>query len=321
MILIVYHAFLVGNWKELVEQQISRIVESGLYDQCDFFYMTVNKQDVPEEELLNLIERYKKIDVEFTEFNHAEYLGIRKVKQIGESYDDAKILYFHTKGVSNNWRDYKTKEVSFTKSENVEFWREGLEYFVIDKWRDCVDLLDEYDNVGMSCNGGWYWGNFWWTKSQHVRKTQEVGIWGRWDYEAWLNNGVPNSKNYEYYHVGFNLYLSKLLPSLYTGELTKYRGDKLIIKNATYGTPPFEIDEGYGDMPLNVINDVTDIVKQLVEDNGGTKLKFIVDNGLLGGDPIYGYRKVVIVEFYPESNPDDVFTFGVTEGSSIDFEF
>lgn len=321
MIVIVYHAFLVGNWKELIIEQLSRVVKSGLYDQCDLFCMTVNKQNTPEEELIELLKDYEKINFEFSESNQAEYLGIRKVREIGNSYDDAKILYFHTKGVSNVWEDYKTKQESQEKIENIKLWRDSLEYFVIDRWEECTHLLDEYDTVGLTCNGGWYWGNFWWTKSQHVRKTKEVGIWDRWAYEAWLNWDVSNPKNYEFYHLGFSPYISKLLPSLYNGELTKYKGDKLIVKKATYGTPPFEINEGYIESPLNVTNDVTEIVQQQVDNNGGSILRFIVDSSLLGGDPIFGYRKVMIVELYPESNPNDIFKFGEIEGSVIDFKF
>jgi hypothetical protein len=322
MIVIVYHAFLVNNWKEVVKEQISRVVEFGLYDSCDLFYMTVNREETPEEELIDFLKDYKKINFEFSESNLAEYLGIKKVREIGESYDDAKIFYFHTKGVSNNWKDYKSKQISHEKIENIKLWKEALEYFVIDKWRECVNLLNDYDTVGLTCNGGWYWGNFWWTKSQHVRKTKKVeSWWDRWAFEAWINHGVDNPKNYEFYHIGFSVYITKLLPSLYKGELSKYKGEKLIVKKATYGTPPFEINEGYSETPLDVVNDVTEIVQKYVDDNGGTKLKFYVDSALLGGDPLWGYRKVVIVELYPESNPDDVFKFGEIEGSVIDFEF
>jgi hypothetical protein len=320
LITLVYHAFLTGNWKNVIKQQIGRIVGSGLYSQVDLFFMTVNKQDTPEEELTELLKDYDKIKFEFSENNFAEYPGIKKVKEIADIYD-TKILYLHTKGVSNDWLDFATRQRSDEKTENINFWKEALEFFVIDKWKDCVSLLKEYDNVGLSCNSGWYWGNFWWSKSEHIRKTSPVEIWGRWDYEAWLNRGVSNPKNYEFYHLGFDPYITKLLPSFYDGQQIKYKNDKLIIKNATYGTPPFEINEGYHGTPLNVTNDVTEIVRKIVDDSDGTKIHFFVDNDLLGGDPIHGYRKVVLVEFYPESDSENILKIGMIEGSFIDFKF
>lgn len=321
MIVIVYHTYLVGNWKEVVKGQLDRLFNSGVYDVADKIYMTVNKENTPEEEVLKLINEYSKIEIEFFEKNYAEYPGIKKVKEIGDTFDNAKILYFHSKGVSNNYKVFNTKEVSEEKIENVKSWKECMEYFVIDKWKECIELLNEYDNVGMSCNGGWYWGNFWWTKSEHVKKAEEVQIWGRWDYEAWLNRNTPNSKNYEFYHVGFNLYLTKLTPAMYKGELSKYRGKKIIVKRAVYGTPPFEIDEGYSTMPTNVVEDVTDIVKGLVESTGGIRLDFIADNDNMGGDPIWGHRKCLIVELYPEGHPEELLKLGVAENHGLNFVF
>ena len=35
MISIVYHCYLVGNWKEIVNEQLNRLKSSGLYDFAD----------------------------------------------------------------------------------------------------------------------------------------------------------------------------------------------------------------------------------------------------------------------------------------------
>jgi hypothetical protein len=42
MISVVYHCYLVGNWKEIVNEQLNRLKSSGLYDSADIIEVTVN---------------------------------------------------------------------------------------------------------------------------------------------------------------------------------------------------------------------------------------------------------------------------------------
>lgn len=320
MVVVVYHTYLVGQWRTLVKKQLDRLVSSGLYQSADQIFITITRMENTEEEVREFFSEYQKPELIFYDFNHAEYPAIKKVKEIGENFD-AKILYFHTKGVSNNWITFNDKQPSEEKIENVAAWRECMEYFVIDKWQECLDILDTHDNVGVTCNGGWYWGNFWWSKSEHIRKTEEVGIWTRWDYESWLNRSTPNSKNYEFFHMGFNPFISRLDEDFYKTKFEEYKGKKIVVKNAVYGTPPFEIDEGYNTMPVNVVVDVTEKVQKFLDEQQGMKLYFGVNNETMGSDPIFGHRKVMIITFYPEGHEEKLFKLGVTEGHGIDFQF
>lgn len=320
MIIIVYHAYLVGDWINLVQKQLNRLKKSGLYTAADKIFMTVNLSEDKKNDLLSILKKYEKINVDFFYENHAEYPAIKKIKEIGEEYD-AKIFYFHTKGVSNNWKTFNDKEFSDEKNENVNLWRESMEYFLIDKWKECINALESYDNVGMTCNGGWFWGNFWWSKSEHIKKTENVSLWGRWDYEAWLNKNTPNAKNYEFFHIDYNPYVSKIHAFLYNGEINKFKGNKIVLKKAIYGTPPFEIDEGYSTMPTSVIKDVTSTVEELLKENNHLKFDFLVNNETMNGDPIWGHRKCLIIEFHPEGEPDKIIQLGVTENSNMKFEF
>lgn len=320
MIFVVYHIFAVGSWKELVRKQLNRIIDSGLYDNANQIWLTINLGHSTEDEIKDFLKDYDKVNFEIHTQNYAEYPGIKKVRSLAVE-NDAKIFYFHTKGVSNNWVTFNEKQPSIEKITNVNSWRECMEYFLMDRWEECVSLLDSNDNVGVSCNGGWYWGNFWWSKSEHIRKTREVELWNRWDYESWLNRDTPHSTNHEFYHIGFSPFLSNLLPEFYREEYNLYKGKKIVIVSAVYGTPPFEIDEGYNTMPLNIVDDVTDIVKKHLEEQGGYKLLFGVNNETMGGDPIFGHRKVMIVKFHPEGHEDKIYKLGITEGHGIDFEF
>ncbi len=45
----------------------------------------------------------------------------------------------HTKGVSSRVQSW---------ARNIFFWRSVMEYFLIARWRECIDLLEQYDVVG-----------------------------------------------------------------------------------------------------------------------------------------------------------------------------
>ena len=319
MINIVYHCYLVNNWKEIVSEQLERIKLSGLYDKVDNFFVTVNLGQSNKDEFTNFVSQYSKLKIEFNENNSAEYPGIRKVREIALN-DDCKIFYLHTKGVSNRYVRIGKPEESTEKIKNIKAWRECLEYFLIDKWEDCVSKLDEFDNVGVTCSGGWYWGNFWWSKSEQIKKTPEVGIWGRWDYESWLNKNTPNAKNFEYYKMTYNPYITEIQKSWYDGN-PLYKGSDIKIISAKYGTLDFEIDEGYTNLKLNVVNDVLDLVNENLKSNNYKKISLRADNETLGGDPIWGHKKFLTVEISPEEDTNKVFKIGVHEGLTLTFEF
>jgi len=319
MINIVYHCYLVGNWKQVVSNQLLRLKNSGLYDAANLIYVTINLSEGTEEEFNELTKEFTKLNKEFFSDNRAEYPAVKKVRELGLS-NDCKILYLHTKGVSNTYSKYTTKEVSKEKIENILAWKECLEYFLIDKWKESVNMLNEYDNVGVTCNGGWFWGNFWWTQTKHIEKTKEVSTGTRWAYEAWLNEGVNDVKNYEWYKFTYNPYVTNIDPEWYKGE-SKYKGQKIILNSASYGTPEFEIDEGYTNSVLNVVNDVTDIVKESLLKEDNLQFNIHIDNNTMGGDPIYMTRKFLMLNFSPENNPSKIFKIGTHEGMHLNFKF
>lgn len=318
MIGIVHHSYLVGDWKEIVSQQLKRLNSSGLYEAADAIHFTVNLANETEEEFNKLIVDHPKIQTQFYTENSYEYPGIKKVKELGDNYDDIKILYFHAKGVSNDYKNYATKEKSNEKIKNIKLWKECLEYFVIDKWKECIDKLDVYDTAGVTCNNGWYWGNFWWATSKHIKGCDEVGMWGRWDYEDWLNRGRVDSKNYEWYKFTYHPYITSIDPDWYRERI--YLGKKITLHKAFYGSPEYEIDEGYGGSILNTGKDVTDIVKVFLEQKDNLCFDFEVNNETMGGDPIYLTRKFLIVEFSPKEI-NKIYKIGVSEGTRINFCF
>lgn len=321
MIAIVHHSFLVGDWKNIITKQLERLKISGLYDAADIIRFTTNVVDVDQEnEFKFIIKDYDKIVVDFFYTNDFEYPGIKTVKDLGDKYDNLKILYFHAKGVSNTYSDINTKTPSVKKIENIKAWKECLEYFVIDNWRDCVRKLDYHDNVGASCNNGWYWGNFWWSQSKHIKTCSVVDKWNRWDYEAWLNKDRNDVKNFQYFNFTFNPYLTNIDKTLYIGPMRNI-DSKIVLVKAEYGTLDFQIDEGYSSNQPFVRADVTSYVDMMLKETNHSFFDIHVTNEKLGGDPIYGEKKFLFLSFYLTSNKDKIYEFGIDEGKNFNFRF
>jgi len=321
MTAVVYHTFLVNNWKEVILQQLTRLKESGLYDACDVIWTTVNLNGNLEQDFNEVVKDYPKLHKDFHTSNKAEYPGIKKVRELCSQYSDLKVLYFHTKGVNNQFKTQNKKDISQEKINNIQAWKNCLEYFLIDKWEDCVEKLNEYDSVGVTCNNGWFWGNFWWSNSKHIMKTREVDYWGRWEYEAWLNDYVEGPiKNFEYYKFEYNPYLTYLEEEWYKNP-KKFKNSKISLHKATYGTANFEIDEGYANSTLSETVDVTEIVKEFLKRENYKKLNIHISNECLGGDPVVQNRKFLFIWFSLDVDKSKIYKLGVNEGQNLILEF
>lgn len=309
---VVYHCYLVNHWRSLVIEQLERCKKSGLYEACGEFWVTVILNEEKEEEFRELVKLYDKLKFDIQKNNSAEYLGIKKVKELGDNSKNSKILYFHTKGVSNIYTDHKNAIYCEEKVKNINAWRECLEYFLIDKWKESIEKLESNDCVGVTNNNGWYWGNFWWTKSEYIKKCREVGLWGRWDYEAWLNNYVEGEKKFfQWYNFIYNPYLTYIEESWYKKDI------KITLKKASYGTAPFAIDEGFGDYEFNMLVDMTSYVEEELKKQNYTKFYFSVVNST-GVDPAPGKRKFIFIEYYLGDNKDKIYKLCLHENSHID---
>jgi len=299
-ILVVLHIYCVNDWYEIAEKQIQRLVLSGLYDSANALFATLNVMDghgtIFEDgnKILKLFSKYSKFEISFHK-NECEYSGIKKTWDLGQNYD-AKILYFHTKGVSNKYRRYdKKEELSDLKIKSIEAWKECMEHFLIDNWRDCIDKLNEYDNVGVTCNNGWFWGNFWWSQTNHLKTKKEpsCGV-SRWYYEAWLNEGSI-SKNYEYYKFIVHPYRTIISKRFYDGS---YHGmiNNLEIISAYYGSFNIQSDEGRKANDEIIEIDVSEKINEYYSLNK-TLSGIPITNDFFGEDPHNGVNKQLRINF------------------------
>lgn len=109
--------------------------------------------------------------------------------------EDLNVLYIHTKAVtavSNTLIKYEMA----SKFKNRHLWRQFMNWGVIGNWKTCVDALQTHDTAGIDyqTTPPHYKGNFWWTKSSHVRRLNNPQDDNWWDsYKAsssdpWIQN-------------------------------------------------------------------------------------------------------------------------------------
>jgi hypothetical protein len=200
-IAIFYHIGQMGLGAFIYQQQLHRLYSSGLVDAASHIYFGVNGDN----ELFNVPEKATtKVNQNWKE----ETETLIALKDFAYENPDHKILYFHTKGVSKG-----------TLIANA--WRLMMEYFVIDKWKQCVNMLDEYDCVGANLNpvgltlwgngettepvpGTYnYTGNFWWSNAKHIQTLDHKFLSSdyRIDRELWIGSN-PNSNPGSIYQPG-----------------------------------------------------------------------------------------------------------------------
>lgn len=202
-IYVVIHICTIANWRDILEEQLERIKTSGLYEACDGILMGV----VGTESVNYLKRKYPKVIMffQYQDVKLYERPTLLSLYDLCKHNQQAFVLYLHTKGVS--------------KSDNnlthcIRDWRRYMEYFSIDQWRICVDVLKK-EGVDV-CGVNWveipsphFSGNFWWAKARYiVTLPRYIGE----DYfapEMWLG---LNNPNYHSFHQSGISHYEQLYP-------------------------------------------------------------------------------------------------------------
>lgn len=325
---VVYYGVLINDWEEHLIKHLERTVRSGLYNAAELFYISVVDFDNQLDKLAPILQKYPKLILDYhtqiTPNNpdrslkfQGEYWGVKMIDALGKSHDDMCLLYFHSKGVVNKWKNFETKEYSERRVKCVADWVETMMYYLVDRWQESVNKLvnEGYDTVGVTNVHRWWWGNFWWTKSSHVQKNIHFVPLSRWYCEAWLHEGRDNSewektKFYEWWHWKFDAFFTDQPRFLYDGTYSTV-GKKLVIHKAQYGYQTHQRDEAY-DAVIEHLVDVTDKVRSMLSEND-TKLFLHVNEQMLGIDEIptnnKRTEKSLFVTYSFEDRPDDILQY------------
>lgn len=137
-IAIFYHCAIMGNWKEVDAEIIKTLKDSGLLDRADVFVRN-----------------------ECKDTGLFEFPTLQMLDQFCIYNPDYYVLYLMDKGVSR------------PKIQQIDDWRECMLYWNVERWKECVSKLDEYDAVGINVLPSplpHFQGNFWWAKASYINR-------------------------------------------------------------------------------------------------------------------------------------------------------
>ena len=314
MIIVVLYCFMVDDWEIRLSGQLKRMKSSSLYEESNEIHLVVTDiNNNQKDKIDSLLSEYQKIRLDYTTRNWYEGHALSKVDNIARTYDDCKILYFHTKGVSNKYKDLISNDYYNLKVEGIKCWKELMEYFLIDNWKDCIKKLDEYDTVGVNNVNNWWWGNFWWSNSKHIKNNKpfnEYFTGSRWGCESWLhesNYNIENIKYYQFYPFSYDPYYSILPKYFYDG--TNISDIKIKVLDAKFGYFAEQRDEGRGlsENKDNVI-DVTNKTIELLKLSDNKEFNFNPNELLIDNHQYHGNDKSIRILFKTNIDPEKTYT-------------
>lgn len=195
MIHLFWHICTINHWRVVIAEQLARLKRSGLYDAAASIQCCVvgPEKFVPEDKKIQVLS----YDDDRRKW---EWPTLVAMRDFCLGSPNAKIFYFHTKGISLKGRGDAITPARAIRSAD---WRYLMEYFLIDHFQDCVDLLDQVDVCGVNFRGGggqnvWLYrvphfaGNFWWAKGSYVAGLPVVTLAlakERTEAEFWVGHG------------------------------------------------------------------------------------------------------------------------------------
>lgn len=220
---IFYHVFPRFNWCDLLQDQLSKIFESGLYDNIESLNIILLSSDRRNLEWLNNItSKFEKIHVILEESEHlAERITLSKINDFAkERKENEMVLYMHTKGISYFLDEDYSISGSFRRKQIA--WRKYMEHFNIVLWKNAEKVLSSgfWDAYGVSLRNAsdyynhhiHYSGNFWWATTDYLSSLSKdyfLEDLGRKDdrvyAEFWIGSG-NESRLYEAHESNVNHY-------------------------------------------------------------------------------------------------------------------
>jgi hypothetical protein len=197
---IFWHTYLVNDYKVIVQDQMTKLFTSGLYDECEMIYVGINYHNIDEVDWFkSLLLNYSKFKVIVHPTNDGEFDTIKLLTNYCKN-NNCYVMYFHTKGVGNKEFDV-----------NSTLWRMSMDYNIIYRFKECVRKLDNgVDAVG--CNVRYnthvgyhphFSGNYWWTTSDHIKTLNNEYLYNKTLLGTDLYEGKHNLLLVEFY-IGSN---------------------------------------------------------------------------------------------------------------------
>lgn len=204
--IVAYHAYLFGEfYKDVIGHQFVHLLSSGLFKEADKIYIGV--VDSSNKNPTNGVEWVKswwsftdKVEIVVYPENNELIDTLKWVRDYSAKNPDDYILFFHSKGITNY-------------SLAVEDWRRYMQYFTVEKWRSCIQKLNEgYDCAGVLWNRDTVYGDyphfsgaFFWVKASYINtlKHEMLSLDWRYSQEFWIGSN-PDCKAFEFHNSRMN---------------------------------------------------------------------------------------------------------------------
>ena len=181
--------YCVNDCLERFSKTYQKIQDSGLIQHCTSLQVVLNGPNIGL--IVDAIINLPKVNIVVGEPNASgETITLSLIHQHSLNFPEDKILYLHSKGVTKN------------TNKNITAWVDYMEYFLIEKYKRCLDSLEKVQTVGVDYHKEpmkHYSGNFWWANCSYI-KTIPSPLEGikstiiadpRWHCEQWRQESWP----------------------------------------------------------------------------------------------------------------------------------
>tara|TARA_Y100000389_G_C17452986_1_gene516103 strand:+ start:783 stop:1556 length:774 start_codon:yes stop_codon:yes gene_type:complete len=214
-IVIFWHICQLQHWKQVVMEQYKILQTSGILDACHSVQIGYIGHIDHIQFLLNMSHKFK-IYRHSQYYFHYERITLNSIIDFVHDQNNSNcknILYLHSKGVTRH-----------PHSTSIKQWRLFMQYFLIQRFRDVLPLLNNYDVVGCNIHNEGnsqhkidneqhcihYSGNFWWASVSYLKNMKKIPEYPKnmksdylfWLCERWILYKLPNCKAIEVFTTG-----------------------------------------------------------------------------------------------------------------------
>jgi len=170
---IFYHIYCNEHTFDVMRDQITKIIYSGLYHYVDAIYCCLAGNEVHMKAIKEFLQKNgKKFEIIREVPNDKSFERLTMNEMVSRVKPGDKFLYLHTKGVGRH---------GGMKAENIWWWRNWMEYNLMYRFRECITELNkpDVDLVGVAYRefqiGPHFSGNFWWMKGSYFATLPRKG--------------------------------------------------------------------------------------------------------------------------------------------------
>lgn len=199
------HCYIANHWRRIYDEILSMIPCEGSQ-----VISVVSGTQIPD----GMLNPVLLTSEQCSQFEYPT-LELLRNDCLAEGNEKIDYYYLHLKGVTR-------------VSQPTEDWRKMMLHFLLRDVEANGILLDKYDALGCNFCGGvpqenigiHYSGNFWATRSKHVKKLATIaemsGRYGRLGAEFWIGSSKNPASYYEFHFSDVNHYTTPYGASNYT---------------------------------------------------------------------------------------------------------